>query len=490
MRTTDSSTSSGIPNVPIVLQNTATNYMLAVTTDINGNYSFNNIPDGSYRIVEAYGTPASTPPGDFSKAVFKNPAIAVFPPISFVNNLPNGATDLDAITPSTLLVTVSGEDLTEQNIINGPVRYTPIHTILDSNVTVLPENLITKADNGTFGNFPQGTPANIGANPIPYPDIGTQFNYALPNPVGVTPAFHQYTIQNIMNDATANVQQTWWRASDHTTGNETGRMMVINGDVPGSAIFQQQVTIKSNTYYLLSSWILNLSKSADLVDPQLGVEVLDANDQVLYSATLGTLIPMNPNEPEWKQIGTIINSKDNSSLTVRFISMGAEAFGNDYAIDDISLNEVEVNAFIPKKTADPMDTNPGATVTYTVTLANTGANPLTDVVLRDMIPPGFLFVPGSVIVNGTSRSDVDPNVGFSVSDILGGGTLTVTFKTYVTEVPSINPAVNNALVYYSYTPVAGGIPDRFTTKSNDAPVNVNWLPECCWPFLPFRPLPR
>ncbi len=462
----------GIANVPIVLQNTATRAMLAVLTDSEGNYTFTNVHDGDYMIVEAYGTPAGTSPGDFSGAVVAPPVQPAFPPITSVSNPPAGATHLDSVTPASIPVRVTGSDLTGQDILNGPVTYTPIHTILDKSVNVSSPNLITAADNGDFGSFPRGTPANTGADPNPYPDIGTQFNYTQPNSAGVTPAFHQYTIQNVMNDATANTQQTWWRVADHTTGNETGRMMLINGDVPGSTIFQQKVNVKPNTYYLFSSWIMNLSKSTQLSDPQLGVQVLGENGNVLYSSTLGALIPMNPNNPEWKQIGTLINSQNNSSLTVRFTSEGPEANGNDYAIDDIALNEVAITPYTPNKQANAARVNVGDTVQYTVTLANPGNNPLTNVTVRDIVPPGLSFVPGSVSVNGQSNPSADPAAGFTVPDIPGGRTLVVTFLANADRVPVTNPAINNAQVRYSYSPVAGGIPDTFDRPTNNVPVEI------------------
>jgi len=52
---------SGIDNVPVVLQNTTTGVRLVVLTDAAGNYAFTNVPNGSYRIVEAYGTAGGVP---------------------------------------------------------------------------------------------------------------------------------------------------------------------------------------------------------------------------------------------------------------------------------------------------------------------------------------------------------------------------------------------------------------------------------------------
>ena len=77
---------SGLANIPVVLQNVTTTERLTVLTDSNGNYTFINVPNGSYRIVEAYGAPGGTEtPGDFENAVpgpvpqGANPPIAAAP---------------------------------------------------------------------------------------------------------------------------------------------------------------------------------------------------------------------------------------------------------------------------------------------------------------------------------------------------------------------------------------------------------------------------
>ena len=49
-----SSGDSGIAGIPVVLQNTATNVRLTVLTDASGNYTFLNVPNGDYRIVESF----------------------------------------------------------------------------------------------------------------------------------------------------------------------------------------------------------------------------------------------------------------------------------------------------------------------------------------------------------------------------------------------------------------------------------------------------
>ncbi|NFD30848.1 DUF11 domain-containing protein [Clostridium botulinum] len=464
---------SGIANVPVVLQNTATDVRLVVLTDTNGNYSFINVPNGDYRIVQFFGTPGGVPtPGDFNNAVVGPVPVGTNPPISFASDPPPGSTNLDSLTPDTLLVTVTGVDLTNENFLDGPVIYTPIQNILDPCVSVSNVNLINVADNGTFGFFPPGTPANTGAPVEPYPGVTPDFTYVLPDPTKFTPTGGEYTVQNIMTNAMSNEIGAWWRIADHTTGNETGRMMVVNGFNPGAIFFRDVVSVQPNTNYLFSSWILNLFKVIGYPNPELGVRILASNGDVLYSATLWAQIPVNTNAPEWKQIGTVINSQNNTSLTVEFLSEGPEVIGNDYAIDDVALNEVQVPLFTPVKTISTPVANVGETVIYTVTLENTCTSPLTNVFFKDNIPNGLLFVAGSVIVNGVSEGSFDPNVGFTIPNIPGGSTATITFDAVVNAVPTPNPALNTATMNYSYTPVEGGIENNFTVDSNTVPLEV------------------
>lgn len=470
---TISGSDSGLANIPVVLQNISTSQRLTVLTDSAGNYSFINVPNGNFRLVESYGAAGGVPtPGDFSLAVPGNIPPGVNPPITAAVNPPPGSTNLDSLTPDTLFVTVTGANTGNLNFFNGPVIYTPIETILDPCAVISGENLIEAADQGTFGSFPPGTPANTGAQTEPYPGVTPDFTYVLPNPDTYTPSGGQYTVQNIMNRALSQTIGAWWRIADRTEGNETGRMMVVNGDTPGAIFFQDQVIVRPNTHYLFTAWILNLFKVTGYPGPELGVRILAENGDVLYSATLGILIPPNLNAPEWKQIGSVINSQNNTVLTVEFLSEGPEVIGNDYAIDDISFNEIQVPEFIPVKTVDRPSAAVGETVRFTVTLANTCQSPLTNLFFQDQVPDGLSFVPGTVTINGVISSGANPDIGFPLPDVPGGGTVTVSFDAGVIAVPVPNPALNQAVIRYSYTPVAGGIPGTYLVTSNEVPVLV------------------
>ena len=465
---------SGLLGVPVVLQNIETNERLAVLTDINGNYSFENVANGEYRLVESYGTQGAVlSPGNFELAVVGPIPNGENPPISIVINPPVGANNMDSLTPDTLYITVSGEDIVNQNFLNGPIREIPIQTILDACATVSEENLINAADSGTFGSFPAGTPPNTGVPVEPYLGVTPDYTYVLPNPEVYAPTGGEYTVQNIMNNALSQQIGAWWRIADHTTGNETGRMMVVNGYNPGSIFFTETVMVEPNTNYLFSSWILNLFRATGYANPQLGVVILDEEGNTLYSATLGETIPVNTVVPEWKEIGTVINSQNNTTLTVQFLSEGPEAIGNDYVIDDISLREIQVPIFTPVKVGSTSVANVGDRITYTISLENTCTSPLTNVFFRDNVPSGLEFIPDTATINGVSYTGVNPNIGFELPDIQGGQTAIVTFDVVAEFIPSPNPTINYATITYSYTPIEGGIENEYTVNSNEFSVNID-----------------
>ncbi len=459
----------GIANVPIVLQDVASGAMLAVLTDTNGNFSFVNVPNGNYQIVEYYGfTPATPTPGDFTTATIGSILSGgVTPPLSYAPSayVPTGTTNLDCVTPNTLFITVSDSDLTDELIFNGPVKYTPFSSSIDSHAVVSSSNLITAADNGTFGEWPVGTPYNTMAPTNPYPaEVGTGFTY-----VADFPADGFFTITNIaIGGATV-----WWNLADHTTGNETGRMMYINGYSPGAVLFRQTVAVQPNTFYLFKSWVLNLIKvTSGYVNPALGVQLLGQNGQVLVAQSLGQLLPVNPNTPEWVESGTTLASGANATITVQFISQGPAAAGNDYVMDDIGLYEVEFPELVPVKTCSASVADIDEVVTYTVELTNIYDRAINNVTFQDTVPPGLTFVPGSVTVNGVSQPAANPNTGFALPNVAGGATITVTFDAQVVAIPQVNPTINTATISYDYTIVVGGVSTSYAVVSNEVSLYI------------------
>lgn len=464
---------TGLANVPIVLQNIKSSARLVILSDSNGNYAFNNVPPGDYRLVESYKTAGGIlTPGDFGMADIGPIPEGGNPPISYATNPPVEATNLDSLTPDTVLLTLDGNDVSDMNFLDGPVTYTPIESILDDYVVISDDNLIDEAGGGDFGIFPPGTLANTGVATDPFPGMSPDFVYVLPNPATFTPDDGQYTIQNIMNNARSTGIGTWWRVASRNKGNEEGLMMVVNGHMPGSVIFKTTVAVDRSTYYLFDSWILNLFKINGYADPKLRIRIRTLDLDVIYDATLGNEIPVSYNAPEWKQIGSVVNSRNNDYLVIEFISEGDAAIGNDYVLSGISLCEIDVPLFTPVKSCNVSQATVGEVVEYSITLENTSNNPLVDIVIHDVMPDGLTIVPDSLTVNDVPFPEILLASGLGLPDLEPKGILVVNFLAFVTHLPHKNPTVNRAWIIYKYTPVSGGVASEYLAPSNDVEVEI------------------
>ncbi|GGI46601.1 hypothetical protein GCM10008018_17910 [Paenibacillus marchantiophytorum] len=86
------------------------------------------------------------------------------------------------------------------------------------------------------------------------------------------------------------------------------------------------------------------------------------------------------------------------------------------------------------KSANSANALIGDTVTYTLTVLNTG-NIDAFTTVTDSIPAGSNFVTGSVTVNGLSEPAASPETGISVGNISPDNSVTVTFQVIVVGIP-------------------------------------------------------
>ncbi|MEG2810939.1 MAG: DUF3794 domain-containing protein [Clostridium sp.] len=126
-------------------------------------------------------------------------------------------------------------------------------------------------------------------------------------------------------------------------------------------------------------------------------------------------------------------------------------------IDDVILT--------PVKSVDLAFADIGDTLTYTITVTNTGNTTATGGILTDTIPAGTTFVPGSVTVAGAPQPGADPQAGIALPDIPPGGSVVVTFQVTVDSTLPIPTQVDNtALLDY---------PGKPTTPSNTVVTEIN-----------------
>ncbi|MGG4128187.1 hypothetical protein ABEW19_07950 [Paenibacillus illinoisensis] len=140
-------------------------------------------------------------------------------------------------------------------------------------------------------------------------------------------------------------------------------------------------------------------------------------------------------------------------------------------------NTVVTSVFQPilsvQKTASTQNATVGDTVSYTVTVSNTG-NYGAQINLTDNIPAGTILVPNSVIVNGQPLPAANPATGISAGTVAAGATTTITFSVVVDTLPSPQQLVNQASVALSFTlpdgrTITGSVLSNVLTISVSAP---------------------
>lgn len=93
-------------------------------------------------------------------------------------------------------------------------------------------------------------------------------------------------------------------------------------------------------------------------------------------------------------------------------------------------------------------------LSYTVVVTNKGNVTATNVNFTDVLDPNLSFVAQSVYINTTQYTSYDPNQGFSLPDIVGGGSVTITFSATIISRPDQNIIYNSASMTYQY--IIGG----------------------------------
>ncbi|MEG0977583.1 MAG: DUF11 domain-containing protein, partial [Bacilli bacterium] len=123
------------------------------------------------------------------------------------------------------------------------------------------------------------------------------------------------------------------------------------------------------------------------------------------------------------------------------------------------------------KSADKEFADVGDIITYTIVAKNTGNVPANNVVISDPLPNGTAFIVGS-ITSTAPFTGTNPATGITLTNpIPAGGTVTITYKLKVTQIPVPNPIANVANVAYTYT-VDPANPNGATSKTSTPPVNT------------------
>ncbi len=151
---------------------------------------------------------------------------------------------------------------------------------------------------------------------------------------------------SITPQITANVgYQNWARlAYDHTSGDGSGRMYVVNADYdPGTFYTVNRIQVSSNTLYSFSAWLANMNQDIasnnSAILPNVKFTIRNMNGDELHSFETGSIPRTGTTEDvlNWAKYEFIFNTEGNSEIQLELSNAEVGGNGNDLAIDDISL---------------------------------------------------------------------------------------------------------------------------------------------------------
>jgi uncharacterized repeat protein (TIGR01451 family) len=145
---------------------------------------------------------------------------------------------------------------------------------------------------------------------------------------------------------------------------------------------------------------------------------------------------------------------DNSQSVIRVTATSRfDGTVTDFGVYTITVSSAVVTAI---KSHVPSRPKPGDTVTYTLTLTNSGTANASNIVVTDAIPGNMTFVPGSISISGVSKTDAadadtaDYNattagaVTVSLGTLNSGGSATsFSFQARVNAAVAANTAITN-----------------------------------------------
>lgn len=107
-----------------------------------------------------------------------------------------------------------------------------------------------------------------------------------------------------------------------------------------------------------------------------------------------------------------------------------------------TLNTTEV---VSKNYADI-----GDTLTYTLSISNSGTADAINLIVTDLVPQGANFIANTVKINGNTQLGVDPALGINVGTIPISGSSTIVFNATVVTLPWSGNLTNYAQLDYQY----------------------------------------
>ncbi|TYP72422.1 DUF7507 domain-containing protein [Paenibacillus methanolicus] len=195
-------------------------------------------------------------------------------------------------------------------------------------------------------------------------------------------------------------------------------------------------TIPTGTVFLTNSVLVG-GQPVPGADPSTGIPlgIVTTSVDVSFSVVVESLPP--------NQLLT-----NQASATYTFTLPDGRTLGGSLSSNTVTIPVSAPNIAIVKSTP-AIDAVVGDTITYTITVTNSGIANISNAVLTDAIPIGASFVPNSVTVDGLPRPGAIPSNGVSLGTIAPGGFVTAAFSVSVTNLPEPPELGNRASVTFT-----------------------------------------
>ncbi|MCB0521688.1 MAG: PKD domain-containing protein [Lewinellaceae bacterium] len=352
--------------------------------------------------------------------------------------------------------------LTPTATVTGPTTYTLTAQAIDPNAP----NLVT---NGAFEAGNTGFTSSYTYNPLP-----------------ITPGTYFLTTSPSL------VLSTFPPCDDHTYGNGTGYMMLVNGaGTPGANIWCQTIPVTPNTFYVMSAWVA-------------GSPIFPAQLQFYINGSpVGNVFNSSGSGCVWEQFSAswISGSATSASLCIVTQNSGNGLFGDDYVLDDVyfaaactasdevSVSIASVSAVLPPTAILPCNavqtgimlngsaSSSGPNISYQWTTGDgnilSGANtPNATVNAEGTYTLTVTYSSGGTVCSDFASITVLPDPNFVFATALANGSLNCNEPVITLDGSgsSSGPGITYA---WSYLPGPGGVPPGIVSGGNTQFPDVN-----------------
>ncbi|GMK48295.1 hypothetical protein PghCCS26_54250 [Paenibacillus glycanilyticus] len=113
----------------------------------------------------------------------------------------------------------------------------------------------------------------------------------------------------------------------------------------------------------------------------------------------------------------------------------------------VQLQDAPTADIMVVKSADTSTALIGQTITYSISVTNNGLTAVNDILLRNLINEGLLFLPGSITIDGKAQPRLESSV-VSIGSLLPNEARVVTVQAVVDALPPSGDIVNRAIIEY------------------------------------------